>query len=135
MFLNTPSTHSHLIIKYSKLYSKRPIGKLFPSPTQPDDSKEVVIIPSPNKGRPSNFSSKENLVSPGSAPIGGYTVGAGQNKRSSVTRQISMPDASPQTETSAGDGPFNFRQHLRKTEFAPTDTLKKMKARTQSIDE
>lgn len=119
-----------------KFDRKRPIGKLFPSPPQSADAskeREVIIIPAANKGRPSTFSSKENLVSPGSAPV--YNIGAGQNRRSSVTRQISMPDASPQAETSAGDGPFNFRQHLRKTEFAPTDTLKKMKARTQSIDE
>jgi hypothetical protein len=59
-------------------------------------------------------------------------------RRSSVTRQTSMTESlmSPQSDINAGDGPFNFRQLLRKTEFAPTDTLKKMKERTsQSVDE
>ena len=100
------------------------------------------------KGRSNNGSSKENLVSPGSAPVRhvifqressvGSIPDSNPLRRGSVTRQSSMTDSllSPKSDVNAGDGPFNFRQHLRKTEFAPTDTLKKMKERpSQSIDE
>ncbi len=103
---------------------------------------------SQGKGRSNYGSSKENLVSPGSAPVRHVifqretSVGSFQDtnplRRSSVTRQTSVTDSlmSPKSDVNAGDGPFNFRQHLRKTEFAPTDTLKKMKERSsQSIDE
>lgn len=125
------------------------MGKLFPNSPSGNNpflagqkEKETVIIPA--KGRFNNGSSKENLVSPGSAPVKmGFnresSVGSNDPplRRTSVTRQSSVPDASPQSDINAGDGPFNFRQHLRKTEFAPTDTLKKMKElrSSQSIDE
>lgn len=126
----------------------KPIGKLFPE--SGGDRPSILKGPMANlgKGRPNNISSKENLVSPGSAPVRHVifqresSVGSIQDanplRRNSVTRQTSMTDSlmSPQSDVNAGDGPFNFRQRLRKTEFAPTDTLKKMKERSsQSIDE
>ena len=126
------------------------MGKLFPNSPVGNNpflsgqkEKEVVFIQA--KDRTNNGSSKENLVSPGSAPVRfiGFnresSVGSNDPplRRTSVTRQSSVPDSSPQSDTNAGDGPFNFRQRLRKTEFAPTDTLKKMKElrSSQSIDE
>ena len=130
------------------VFSNKPIGKLFPE--SGGDRPSILKGPMANlgKGRPNNISSKENLVSPGSAPVRHVifqresSVGSIQDanplRRNSVTRQTSMTDSlmSPQSDVNAGDGPFNFRQRLRKTEFAPTDTLKKMKERSsQSIDE
>ncbi|EFX77076.1 hypothetical protein DAPPUDRAFT_305891 [Daphnia pulex] len=130
--------------------ANKPIGKLFPESgggDRPSILKGPMMV-SQAKGRPNNGSSKENLISPGSAPVRHVifqretSVGSNQDynplRRSSVTRQTSVTDSlmSPKSDVNAGDGPFNFRQHLRKTEFAPTDTLKKMKERSsQSVDE
>lgn len=123
----------------------KPVGKLFPESGGDRPSILKGPMAAVGKGRPNNGSSKENLVSPGSAaPVRHVifqresSVDAVPLRRTSVTRQTSMQDSlmSPQSDVNAGDGPFNFRQRLRKTEFAPTDTLKKMKERSsQSVDE
>lgn len=137
-------------------YSKRPIGKLFPEAGADRPSilkgssgfQEKDVILNPIKGRSNYGSSKENLISPGTAPSRHVifqretSVGSIQDanalRRNSVARQTSVADSllSPQSDTNAGDGPFNFRQLLRKTEYAPTNTLKKMKERSSaSVDE
>ncbi|KZS21454.1 Neither inactivation nor afterpotential protein C [Daphnia magna] len=135
---------------------KRPIGKLFPDASAERPSilkgssgiKEKDVILNPVKARSNYGNSKENLVSPGSAPTRHVifqretSVGSIQDanalRRSSMTRQTSVTESlmSPQSDINAGDGPFNFRQLLRKTEYAPTNTLKKMKERSStSVDE
>lgn len=129
------------------------MGKLFAEPGSGNKpsfrssganvDKNVVFIPA--RPRPLGGGSKENLVSPGSAPVRiglqrEFSHGSQQEikplRRTSVPRQSSVPDSSPQSDVNAGDGPFNFRQRLRKTDYAPTDTLKKMKeSRSQSIED
>ena len=46
-----------------------------------------------------------------------------QYGKGNIVRQSSVPE----TSSDGAEGPFNFRQLLRKTEYAPTDTLRKIK--------
>lgn len=104
----------------------RPIGKLFPNEVpQPaakavenQEKKKIVIVPMAATNR---MGSKENLIS----PSGNRGFG----------RQISGPELMQQTNSPDGEGSlFNFRQMLRKTEYAPTETLRKMKEKHSSQD-
>ena len=44
-------------------------------------------------------------------------------EQKNIVRQNSVPESG----SAGAEGPFNFRQLLRKTEYAPTDTLRKIK--------
>jgi len=106
------------------------IGKLFPTPPLPGRGATPFNLPlktpereqtnlfSPTQNSPSRenlpklnrFSSSNELTSPKQRVLGVFE------------RHNSVPDVVEPSE-----GKFNFRQMLRKTDYAPTDTLRKMK--------
>ena len=111
------------------LFIIRPIGKLFPDEVPPpaskgfsagenQDKKKIVIVPMAATNR---MGSKENLISPSGNRV--------------FSRQTSGPELMQQTNSPDGEGSlFNFRQMLRKTQYAPTETLRKMKEKQSSQD-
>ena len=87
------------------------------------NNSKFLNVQSPNQ----KFSPiKENVISP-NEPYNRHAHGANQNRerRHGVHRQASTPEHQHEDNN---DGPFNFRQMLRKTDYAPTATLRKMKS-------
>lgn len=105
----------------------RPIGNSFPNPsvTSQQVYRKGFITDNPVK-------SKENIADgklrglQKELSLNSFLKESSQQEqygKGNFARQSSVPESS----SDGAEGPFNFRQLLRRTEYAPTDTLRKIK--------